>query len=313
MTRSSLHVLAVISAIAVLPALAEPPRIHPFYLERLVAGEKALRAHDGVEAANQLRIAAFGLVDDPTRRSEALVWLTLAVNGLGRTTDTQEVLDRFVLLQRVSGGYERSRMPDDIRLPFEDLLIAHAGRTTLAAIPSLAAIGAPPPKPTTTTPRAALSTEAAPAAPQPLPTATVTAPAPQPAKPRGPDAAAVHAQATTLLRGGRTTDAIPLLESALAADPAQRRLRLLLLEALCLSSRWTAAAEEVRKLSPIDDSEPVALFYAAAALYETGRAAEARPLLDRALPRIARTPMVERYRERIVNATSAARTSPGAH
>jgi hypothetical protein len=42
------------------------------------------------------------------------------------------------------------------------------------------------------------------------------------------------------------------------------------------------------------------MFYAAVGLYETGRKAEAKPLLEKARPAIASTPFVNYYVERLL-------------
>ena len=44
------------------------------------------------------------------------------------------------------------------------------------------------------------------------------------------------------------------------------------------------------------------MFYGAVALFESGRVAESRTLLNRALPRVARSAYVDQYASRILNA-----------
>jgi hypothetical protein len=82
-------------------------------------------------------------------------------------------------------------------------------------------------------------------------------------------------------------------------EPQQRQLRLTLLQAAVLSSNWLLARDQVRALQPFNNSEPVYMFYAAVALYETDNIAAARELLTRALPRLTRTEYVEYYVRRI--------------
>jgi len=262
-------------------------RTDPFYEERLSAGKAALLAHDGAEAADQLRIAAFGLLEAPRHLSEALAWLTLAHHGLGHDADAAAVLDRFMDGERRNPAYQRSLLPPEVREVFEKLLLARFGRDSIAAIPSLAPLvgAAPPSAVSPAPPKEALS----PGPPRPTPAAR---PAP----------ASTGERATTLLRAGKPAEAVTLLTAELSRNPDQRRLRILLLEAACLSSRWRVAAEQARALAPIADSEPVALFYAAVSLYETNDAAGARQLLDRALPRVTQTPFVQRYRRMIQGA-----------
>lgn len=380
-----------------------------FYEQRLEAGKNALRAQRTVEAAEQLRIAAFGLLDEPRRLSEALALLAVAQSALDRTDDLEITLARFVDLETRFRTYDTTAIDAPIRAQFEAILLRAIPRTTLASIPSLARVlpdaaprpaqnrPAPVPQPVNPPPAVATTTQpatTATSAPQissgtapavqkspaatvlPPPTSTqppstttaapantttntaarpaVTTPVPatqpppsqkmpaetkqaetkppataprttqtspsQPATTTSSNPPANQPRATTpattgsaqalqeaqrLITARRATDAIAVLNRALARDAASRPLRLALLEAATLSSNWTIAALEVPKLQPFTQSEPAYMFYAAVALHETGKTAEARVLLNRALPRLTRTAYVNYHVDRILGTRSA--------
>ena len=118
---------------------------------------------------------------------------------------------------------------------------------------------------------------------------------------RPPDAEKVLEESRRLVAASRAGDAVPLLTEALKSDPGNRDLRLALLEAACLSRSYGLAVEQVPMSAPFSDREAPALFYAAVALYETGRGSEARNFLQRALPRVS-GPLVEEYSTKILGA-----------
>jgi thioredoxin-like negative regulator of GroEL len=105
-----------------------------------------------------------------------------------------------------------------------------------------------------------------------------------------------------LISAGKAGDAVPLLNAAIKADPANRELRLTLLEAACLSRSYPLAVSQVPMSAPFSDREAPSLFYAAVALYETGHGADARGYLQRALPGVS-GPLVEEYSQKILGTT----------
>jgi tetratricopeptide (TPR) repeat protein len=105
-----------------------------------------------------------------------------------------------------------------------------------------------------------------------------------------------------LIAAGKAGDAVPLLNTAIKADPANRELRLTLLEAACLSRSYPLAVSQVPMSAPFTDREAPSLFYAAVALYETGHGADARGYLQRALPGVS-GPLVEVYSQKILGTT----------
>jgi tetratricopeptide (TPR) repeat protein len=110
------------------------------------------------------------------------------------------------------------------------------------------------------------------------------------------------AESRRLVRSGRAGEAEKILLPAVDADPSNRGLRLALLEASCLARAWQRAAAQIPLLSPFAEEEVAPMFYAAMALYETGRTEEARAYLQRALPRVSGA-LVEEYSKKILGRT----------
>ncbi|MFZ2490618.1 MAG: hypothetical protein WA208_03950, partial [Thermoanaerobaculia bacterium] len=133
------QVLFLWIALAMMPWIALA-RTDAFYEQRLKSGKDALAARRGPEAVEELRIAVFGFIDEPRQLAEALSYLAIAQNGLGRTADLEATLTRFIETERRAAGYDRQVLPEEVRVQFEALLVKQFGRAALAAVPSLAPI-----------------------------------------------------------------------------------------------------------------------------------------------------------------------------
>ena len=127
----------------------------------------------------------------------------------------------------------------------------------------------------------------------------VKAPASETRPAPAPDSRQVLEESHRLISAGRAGTAVPLLNSALAADPGNRELRLALLEAACLARSYDVAIAQLPLSTPFSDSEASSMFYAAVVLFETGRNADARSYLQRALPRVT-GPLVDEYSKKIM-------------
>lgn len=351
------QVLSLWIALSMMPWIAMA-RTDAFYEQRLKAGKEALSARRGPEAVEELRIAVFGFIDEPRQLAEALAYLAIAQNGLGRAADVEGTLTRFVEAERRSAGYDRQSLPEDVRVQFEALLTRQFARPVLAAIPSIAPVvtgevprrtTVPPSVPPVVPPAqsnapAQTNAPAVPAtqpevrtAPQqndvrpaqtnPSSPAQTTPRTPQndarpqqndvrppaqqpssaastPPAPAQNSVTAVQAdpaeQARQMISTRRAAQAATVLTTALEREPQRRELRLLLLQASAMTSDWRTAMAQIGLLRPFVDSEPVFMFYAAVAMWESNRPAEAKELLDRALPRLNRTPYVEAYVKKIL-------------
>lgn len=244
-----------------------------FYDQRFKAGEAALLAKRHADAVEQLRIAAFGQLDDPKRLTHTLALMAIGQHALGRAENLESTINRFVDVESRFGAWDPSMLTPQRRSEFETLLIRVVPKETLLAVTSLARLIQPP------------------ARTAPATAASATAPATAPSN--------VAQAAARLVAEGRSRDAVPMLSEALTREPGRRDLRLLLLQAGALSSNWPVGVAQVAALRPFLDSEVVPMFYGAVSLFESGRLTEARELLKRALPRLTRSAYVDQYARRI--------------
>lgn len=112
-------------------------RAQDFNEQLLAAGKLDYQANRMVQANDELRIAAFGLLDRPSLLSEALVRLSLAQNALGLTSELTRTLDRFIDVEQRFQPYSKVQLEPSIRSAFEALLLKSVPAATLTAIPSL--------------------------------------------------------------------------------------------------------------------------------------------------------------------------------
>ncbi|MFN7986221.1 MAG: hypothetical protein U0529_02035 [Thermoanaerobaculia bacterium] len=256
--RKSIAALLVAAAVAWLPGRAAAA--DDFYQMRLEEGRIAYQTGSGVEAVNLLRIACFGLMDQPRLLSEGLVWLVLAQQKLDRLADADATLRRFLDVEKRFGTYSKASLPAETRKEFDRTLLRRIPPDALRAVPSLASL---------VEPGSALA--APPVAPPVAPPAVKVSPAP-----------------------------IPTPSPAPAATPEDRDARKNRLEAACMSRDWKTVVAEAKALSPFRDGEEPSMFYAAVGLFETGDVATARPLMEKAKPRIAATPFVTFYLDKVL-------------
>lgn len=92
------------------------------------------------------------------------------------------------------------------------------------------------------------------------------------------------------------------------AHPDQPELQFLAAEIAYRSSRWQDAVGFFERGGDPGEARPVMLFYWAVSLFENGNRPGAEAVLQRALPKLNRTPLVEAYRAKILPA--AATTQP---
>jgi tetratricopeptide (TPR) repeat protein len=126
-----------------------------------------------------------------------------------------------------------------------------------------------------------------------------SAPAPTPVADTAARSREALAEAKRLVQAGRAGDALKILTEAVKADPGNRELRLEVLEAGCLARAYPLAASQIPAVAPLSDSEPTSMFYAAMALFETGRTDEARVYMERALPKVS-GPLADEYAKKIL-------------
>jgi tetratricopeptide (TPR) repeat protein len=291
-----------------------------FNYQRLQEGRMAFQQKRFGEAINQFRVAAFGALDEPTLLTECLVRLALAQAAAGKASDADETLARFVDVEKRFSAYARASLEPDIRTDFQALLKKRVAPATLAGVPSLLVSeptspgkASSPAKATAPAPATSRAPKAVPPPPPtPAPAASASTSASTKSSPKPPAPAPTEAYLSTaersrqamvegrrLINASHAGEAERLLSQALAADPANRELRLSLLEASCLNRSYATSIAQVSAVSPFGEGESVSMFYAAVALYEVGRLSEARDLMKRADSRVS-GPLVDEYQKKIM-------------
>lgn len=115
--RTLIALTAVVGLLARAPSSAET--IDPFYSDLLREGSAAHARGDFDGAAKRLRIASFGMLDEPELLAETLVRLSVVHAELGQREAFRTTFDRIVSLEELHAAYARSAMPDDLRSQFE--------------------------------------------------------------------------------------------------------------------------------------------------------------------------------------------------
>lgn len=98
-------------------ATGRPPQVDPFYLRLFDDGLAAFNRNDFEEAFENLKIAAFGLLDEPDLLGEAYVYLILSAYNLKKTDQVEYYLreiSRFKLNNRIRS----SRLPEKVKDQF---------------------------------------------------------------------------------------------------------------------------------------------------------------------------------------------------
>jgi len=280
--------------------------VHPFYERRLAEGTLALAQERPGDAARLLKIAAFGLLDDPPRLAEALVRLALARAEIGEPGAFRETLRRVAEIEERFAAYREAALSPAERSAFELRITELTPASELDRSPALQRL--------LQAPVAAEGGARSPTAPvPPAPTAGLSTEE----RERVERAREILARA----RQARDLDEARTLARPIAdTHPARRDLQQLVGEIAYRSSRWEESARYLeRGLAPSLESSgsprpapqerPELLFYLAVALFESGRAEEAKAPLELALPQLERTDFVRSYVEKILRPPSPEATS----
>lgn len=123
-------VLALLAAVPAAPAGA----VHPFYAEQLRLGSLALERGDHAAATEALRLASFGLLDEPPALAGCLARLALARQAEGDAAGARELIDRVLALEERFGAYRAAELPETVTVPFADLVARVVPAERLAAL-----------------------------------------------------------------------------------------------------------------------------------------------------------------------------------
>ena len=128
--RALVAALALLAAAALMrPALAA----HPFYEQLLQRGTDDFNRRDYDKAVHRLRLACFGLLDEPELLAEGLTRLALAQAGNGDEEGFRETFQRLAEVEDRFGAYTAAAIPGDMRKGLEQFVGRLVPRATLSA------------------------------------------------------------------------------------------------------------------------------------------------------------------------------------
>lgn len=313
---------------AAIGLLAAPPlaAVDPFYLDLLRDGGHAFDRGDNPTAVRHLRLACFGMLDEPKMLGECLTRLALAQDKAGDVDGFRETFSRLVEVEERFQGYTQAGLTPQARTALTQRVAALIPAPTLAASPPVFRGGATgtatrQPEPPggvsggsqTTAPRndkplpaERPATPVTPAATGTLGTAPGSTPAASASSP-GPITPAERTKMETarqlLGESGKVRElrqAFQLAREVADVHPESKEAQQLAGEAAYRVSRWKEAADYLRRAGGPDDDQPELLFYLAVALYEAGDSQAAAGVLRRSLPNLQRTPYVDGYSRKIL-------------
>lgn len=124
------------------------------------------------DAARDLRLACFGLLDEPETLAVCLVRLAVAQGAAGDAEGFQATFRRVVEIEERFGAYAKADLPPAVRAAFEERVGKAIPAATLAAVPAFQRLARKPDTP----PSGRQTREPRPATPPPAPAPSVTEP-----------------------------------------------------------------------------------------------------------------------------------------
>jgi tetratricopeptide (TPR) repeat protein len=125
--------VALLSTLIAVPVLAQN-----FYETRFQSGVVDFNRGAYARAADELRVAAFGRVDDIPGYISAEVYLAVTNDRLEHAEDARLAALKVLQAERITPSYAALKLPPDVRASFEQLLPALLTREQLASVPVFA-------------------------------------------------------------------------------------------------------------------------------------------------------------------------------
>lgn len=262
--------VALLSILTAVPVLAQS-----FYEARFQAGVVDFNRGAYSRAADELRVAAFGRVDDIPSYITAEVYLAVTNDRLEHAEDARTAALKVLQAERITPSYAALKLPPDVRASFEQLLPALLTRDQLANVPVFAHLASQAPAVQSGAPRASRQTAIVPT-PTKRPNVAVTVTkednkadtAPQPALDYG-------RLALERVAAGDETGARRYANLALASDDTNPNAHAALAQIGRAHNTWSEVAEHyaiVRTRRHLTDDETAAYLIA---LIKIGRVADA--------------------------------------
>jgi len=312
MSKHSVRVIALFVALLSAATGAFASTASDFYLGMLKRGIANYDAGHYDDAARELEIAAFGLIESVDHFETAKIYATLANDKLERAPRAKSAAQRVLAAERVSRRFAQLSLPNEVRNGF----ISTASRLLTPAEAQAFSGGSPLPPPapqqqpkvktqtpaTATkpapTPQPQTSAQSQPetkAAPKVIEQKTVTFPAPR-------DTSFRLADADRLLAEKKLPEAQAIYRD-LVTTTTDRKTLLSAGEGAYRARDFATAVRAYDRAGKLGKGEEPYHFYLAVALFETGDVTRAKRELAAALPYIEMTPSVAWYRDRIQGAT----------
>jgi hypothetical protein len=113
-----------------------PSEPEPFYLDLERSAEVALARGEAAAAARKLRLACFGMLEQPDRLGGCLVKLGVAQGQAGDRPGFEETFERLDALEGRFAVYGTLKLDAQLRKAFEERLKAWISVETLASRPA---------------------------------------------------------------------------------------------------------------------------------------------------------------------------------
>ncbi|MFZ2492365.1 MAG: hypothetical protein WA208_12865 [Thermoanaerobaculia bacterium] len=316
---------AVLLGLLLCVATAAQAAPHPFYAQMLQRGIASAHQGRDVEAGRELKVAAFGLLNDLPTYQKAQMYLAVVNERLARHDDARIAAVKFLQAERISEAFATLDVPSEVRAEFEKVAASAADPEYLASIPSFrrsaprevamvasnskeSALGADAPAPPAKPAPQQSEVPAPPTKPAPQ-QSEVPAPPTKPAPQRVSAPAPVYAQPETvvapsrapiqkpefgpriatalrLIDGGQRSEARQALLALTSERDLQRNDLLAVAEGLNRVGAWGESSEAYGRARPWADGDEHHVFLEAVNRYEMGERQTARELLDRVLPKL---------------------------
>lgn len=269
------HAVLVL-ALAAASASALPAAVDPFYQSLLRDGQHAFDRKDYAAAARDLRLACFGMLDEPKPLADCLARLALAQDRLDDAEGFRSTFQRLAELEDRFKAYSQGTIVPELRTALEARVAVRIPAATLEGIPAFRA---------------------------------VKAPAAQAGSAAGPS----EAQRKALIRArlilseqkpgkDELEEAFRISREVADAQADLKEAHHLAAEAAYRLRRWKEALQYFRSGGDPGEGQPDRLFYMAVTLYESGDATAAAAAMKRALPNLQRTSYVDSYSQKILGA-----------